>query len=111
MKDHQEISDLTKSRIIDVSGDKIKQQEKRSIAKRSESADFSDHMVIRPQNYGRASNKQVFLSSQSDLYSPQRKFDLDLDPNNRATGHKFHPSNQQEKLTSHTITPLDGGIS
>ena len=76
--------------------------------KRSESADFSDHMVIKRPNKEEngQTNMNPGISSQSDLYSPQRRYDLDLDPNNRATEHKFHP--YQENQTSHTITPMEG---
>ena len=74
--------------------------------KRSESADFSDNMIIRPSAFNHSNSNHNGVNSSSDLYSPQRKFDLESDEANRATTNKFNPYN--EKQTSHTITPNDG---
>ena len=74
--------------------------------KRPESADFSDNMIIRPSTFNHSNSNHIGINSSSDLYSPQRKFDLEIDEANRATTNKFNPYN--EKQTSHTITPNDG---
>ena len=45
------------------------------------------------QHEERVDGKRQSGSQSDDLYSPQRRFDLDVEHNNRATAHKFNPYN------------------
>ena len=86
---------------------------------RTESADLQEDVAgNRPESFTdikadntyqheeRVDGKRQSCSQSDDLYSPQRRFDLDVEHNNRATAHKFNPYNDNQ--TSQTITPIDG---
>ena len=60
---------------------------------RPESSNFTDNLNIKADNHTGTHGRDhsVNACSQSeDLYSPQRRFDLDVDHNARATAQKFN---------------------